>query len=220
MEPLENLGHGGYCSSCNTIKPLKEFKRYLTNAEALSRGYAANYRVEVETTLCKSCRPKPRPITKLRAGEIRQRVASGDLDGVVAHSELSKRNVRAQIKRKMSSAAQARARWNVQLKALLKPMSEHIIGVDNWIRYQKKRGTPSDAPSMVFMGDYLALLRKERERIKFNQLMEPAPITNTAWQQYTPYAKRLELWKKWDEMPPDQRRLMLRTPPLLATYKE
>jgi len=52
MESLESLSHGAYCSRCNTIKPIKEFKRYLTNSEALSRGYAANHSVDVETTIC------------------------------------------------------------------------------------------------------------------------------------------------------------------------
>jgi hypothetical protein len=220
MNPTETLGRGAYCSRCNTIKPIAEFKRYLTNAEALSRGYAANYKVEVESSVCKACRPKPRPINKLRAGELRQRVASGDIDAVTAAHVLNKRNARAKLARKMYGAKQAQKKWDADLKALLKPMSAHITSVDNWLRYQTKKGVAPDAPSVVFMVGYLALLRRQREHIKYDQLMSPKPVTQTAWQQFTPFEERLELWKKWDALPPDERQRTTKTPPLLATYKE
>ena len=220
MKPLENLGRGGYCSRCNTIKPIAEFTRFLTNAEALARGYRANFKVEVETTTCKDCRPKPRPIGKLRAAEIRQRVSSGDLDQVTANLEMHKRHARAQLSRKVRRAKQAQQTWAKQLKEILAPMSAHITSVDNWLRYQAKKGTPPEAPSVVFMAEYLAELRQRREKIKYDQLMHPGPPPHQAWQQFTPQETRLEIWKKWDALPPDERQKTARTPPLLATYRD
>ena len=217
---MENLQRGGYCSACNTIKPIAEFMRTLTHAQAKARGYSGMRRVEIESKLCKDCQPKPRPVSALPAGEIKHRVGIGALDPITANHVLNKRRARAALKRKVFGAQQAQKKWDADLKAVLKPMSAHIESVDNWIRYQNKKGIAPDAPSVVFMVGYLALLRRQREHIKYDHLMHPKPVTQTAWQQFTPFEERLELWKKWDEMPPDERRLMLRTPPLLATYRD
>lgn len=220
MQPLENLGRGGFCSTCNTIKPIAEFMRPLTPLQAKARGYSGMRRIEVESSMCKDCQPKPRPVSKLRAGEIRQRVSQGSLDPITAKLEMNKRNARARLSRKLHRAKQAQQTWSKQLKEILAPMSAHITSVDNWLRYQAKKGVPSDAPSVVFMAEYLAELRQRREKIKYDQLMHPGPPQHQTWQQFTPHENRLEIWKKWDALPPDERQRTLRTPPLLATYKE
>ena len=220
MIDLKNLGRGGYCSRCNTIKPIAEFMRPLTPLQARARGYSGLRRIEVESSMCKDCQPKPRSVSKLRAVEIRQRVSQGSLDPITANLELSKRNARARLSRKHHRAKQAQQEWAAQLKTILKPMSAHITSVDNWIRYQEKKGVAPDAPSVVFMVEYLAQLRRERERIKFDHLTQPGPPQHTAWQQFTPLPERLELWKKWDALTPEDRQTMVRTPPLLATYKD
>ena len=220
MKPLESLGHGGYCSRCNTIKPIAEFMRPLSTLQAKARGYSGMRRIEVESSMCKDCQPKPRPVSKLRAAEIQQRVSQGSLDPITAKLEMTKRHARAKMSRKLHRAKQAQQTWAAQFKDVIKPMSAHIIGVDNWLRYQARKGTPPEAPSMVFMAEYLAQLRRERDRIKTDPLMNPGPPEHKAWQQYTPHETRLELWKKWDALPPEERQRTTHTPPLLATYKE
>lgn len=217
---MENLQRGGFCSTCNTIKPIAEFMRTLTHAQAKARGYSGMRRVQIESSQCKACQRKPRPTSALPAGEIQHRVSIGALDPITAQYVLNKRRARAVIKRKFAGAQQAQKKWDAALRALIKPMSAHITSVDNWLRYQAKKGIPSDAPSVVFMVEYLAFLRKERERVKYEQLMRPDKITQTTWQQFTPHETRVEIWKKWDALPPDERQRTLRTPPLLATYKE
>ena len=217
---MENLQRGGFCSTCNTIKPIAEFMRTLTHAQAKARGYSGMRRVQIESSQCKACQRKPRPPSALPAGEIQHRVGIGAMDPITAQYILNKRRARAVIKRKFAGAQQAQRKWARQLADLIKPMSAHITSVDNWLRYQAKTGNPPDAPSMVFMAEYLAFLRKRREKIKYDQLMHPGPVTQTTWQQFTQYPERLELWKKWDALPPNERQRTLRTPPLLATYRD
>ena len=217
---MENLQRGGFCATCNTIKPIADFMRTLTHAQAKARGYSGMRRVQIESSQCKDCQRKPRPPSKLPAGEIQHRVSIGALDPITAKNILAKRHARAVIKRKVAGAVQAQRNWAKELGGVLRPMSAHIVGVDNWLRYQARKGTPPEAPSMVFMAEYLAQLRRERDRIKTDQLMNPGPPPHQAWQQYTPYETRLELWKKWDALPPDERQRTIHTPPLLATYKE
>lgn len=220
MQDLPELVDGAQCKRCDAIKPLKEFTRFLTGAEARAQGYAGNYRVKVVGNVCKDCRPRRKPLSKLRAGEIRQRIDSGDVNPIAGAYEIKKRNARAKLTRQVVGTKMAHKRWLKDLREIVRPMSEHITSVDNWIRYQVKRGAPSDAPSVVFMVDYLRTLRTLRAQIKGDHLIKPKRVTATTWEQLIPRPERMELWKKWDALAPDQRHLMLRTPPRAALYRD
>jgi hypothetical protein len=236
MTNLENLGRGGYCSRCNTIKPIEHFTRYLTNAEALSRGYAANYRVKVETSTCKDCRPKARPPSKLRAAELRQRVSSGDLDEVTAGYIHRKRLARAAMSRKVGRAKQAQRVWQEQLATLVvgqkdeqtgkrkqgrndpPSMTQHIIQVDNWVRHQAKKPGATETPLYKFMVAYLEKVRHERERIKNHQLFNPGPVVATRWEELVDKVLWMELRLAWADLTPEDRRGLVRVTPDLVLY--
>jgi hypothetical protein len=243
MTNLENLGRGGYCSRCNTIKPIEHFTRYLTNAEAKSRGYAANYRVKVETSTCKDCRPKARPPSKLRAAELRQRVSSGDLDPITAGYIHKKRLARATISRKLGRAKQAYRTWQEQLMVLLlgewekklvdgklrnvkrkqgrndpPSLTQHIIQVDNWVRHQAKKPGATETPLYKFMVAYLEKVRHERERIKNHQLFNPGPVVATRWEELVDKALWMELRLAWADLTPEDRRGLVRVTPDLVLY--
>ena len=233
MINLDSLSDGAVCPECNDIKPLKEFTRFLTRAEALSRGYVANVRVKVETKLCKSCQPKARPPSKLRAGELRQRVSSGDLDPITAALIHKKRLARAKISRKLKRGEQSERVWKEQLMTLLAgpkdkgkrqqgrtappSMTQHIIQVDNWVRYSEKQGK-TNTPLYQFMVAYLEKVRHERERIKNRQEFNPAKVTATRWEELVSKDLWLSLRRAWNDLTPEDRRGLVRVTPDLVMY--
>ena len=79
------------CKSCGETKPLAEFRYKLTRAQMKAQGYAGNVLVTAEGRLCKYCRPRKKPRSKLTRKELVTKASSGDLHPFVAQSIIAKR---------------------------------------------------------------------------------------------------------------------------------
>lgn len=240
MIDIESLADGALCPGCNTIKTLKHFTRFLSGAEARYQGYAGNVRVKVETKLCKSCQPKRKPLSKRRAGELRQMVETGDIDLVTAEHIQKKRLSRAWLSRQFKGVQQAIKKREEQLKVLLlgpvekdpetkkvkrlqgaddpPSMAKHIMQVDSWLRYQAKKPGATKTPLYQFMAWYFKELKQEKERIKTAQMFHPAPIKATRWEELAHEEVWRRVRRKWADLAPEDRRGLTRVTPDLVMY--
>ena len=96
-----------FCSKCGAHKPLAEFKRLLTRGQMQGRGYLGHVRMEIESKLCKACQPKPKTIDQLTIKQIQTRVATGDINQVLADSIIKERLATSNQRR----SAKTSERW-------------------------------------------------------------------------------------------------------------
>lgn len=216
---MDDLHHGAYCALCDSIKPIREFMRTLTPAQARARGYSGMRPVEIESTMCKDCQPKPRPISKLSAGEIRQRVSQGAIDALAANLEMSRRHARAALKRKVFSAQQVQKRWQGEVRALLKGLSAEIVSTANQWRYRTKTLGES-GPHVDFLEYYVALLRRVRRETLDAHFMRPRPVAETRWEQVFDFSTRMEVRRKWQALSVEDRERLRKKMPALAVYRD
>lgn len=159
IRPVEGI-EGGYCSKCNTIKPLKAFTRLLTFAESKRRGYVGNHRVEVIDSLCKPCQPKRIRRERMTRNQIHNAVDAGDMGLFDAEMLLRKRDMQAtEGKRRGAFSRWAKARqkrWAPRIFQLNKDMAT--------LHQQEKNGRINGNQAIV---DYAVRYKQVLNNIRY-----------------------------------------------------
>lgn len=159
IRPVEGI-EGGYCSKCNTIKPLKAFTRLLTFAESKRRGYVGNHRVEVIDSLCKPCQPKRIRRERMTRNQIHNAVDAGDMGLFDAEVLLRRRDMQAtEGKRRGAYSRWAKARqkrWAPLIFQLNKDMAI--------LHQQEKNGRIKGNQAIV---DYAARYKQVLNNIRY-----------------------------------------------------
>lgn len=212
------------CSKCGAIKPIKDFQRRMSKAYAQGMGKAAGVGMVVESSMCKACQPKPKPVHKLTRKELHNKVQSGDVHAMVAEAVLEKRHTRARIK--MREAVQSTwdkvrmAHWD----ALIDTTQKELRRVQQQEKYVKTNPKTCDEESLLtFFVEYKALLTASVARLKMRQrthIKKDSPLPPHAdWQGYidpTDWQKVRTLW----EATPFTYRTASKNPALLSVHPE
>jgi hypothetical protein len=212
------LKAAAFCPDCQTVKPLPEFKRYLTGGELAAQGYTSGAKVEIETAKCRSCRPKRKPVHRLNAAELKNRAANGDIKPYVAQQimqERKKRGLAAQRAGAIKSyLSKVKAKWT----PILAGFQAEAVPVRHQIKYERARNP--DSPLMAFLTAYQTMLQETASLLKFHHIrLKPSMPEKDRpdWQQYVPKPQRAKLEALWHAVPMDKR-LKVRVPALF-TYR-
>jgi hypothetical protein len=204
---------GKQCKKCRAIKPLAEFKRKLSRAQSIAKGYSGNYQLEVESAMCKACRPKTKPASVLTKKELHNKIMSGDLREHQAEEILERRAQLKPLKQGMASRKQWEKKWAGDLRALLKPMQEEIRSVERQIRY-----SCTDQPERLkFFEWYVATLRSEKAKIEFDYAKKPRRVPECIWQDLMSGTVIVQARETWGEIPIEKRFRMKQ--PALVVYR-
>ena len=173
---------GKWCAKCSTIKPLAQFKRNLTAAEAKSHGYSGQRKVEVETAACKSCTPKrTKPIEKMTKPEIMAKVELGEINALTARLTLEQR--RAEFAREVSAGG--KKRWaNTRAKLwvpIIEQLSAEIQDVQMQRSYARVKGHHTIAG---YCTDYLDILKRVRSDLQLAKRRGVRDPEHPHWQMY------------------------------------
>lgn len=200
------------CVACKQIKPLAEFKRYLSRAQARARGYSGNARVEIESSMCKGCQPRTKGLGELTTKEIHNRVSFGELHTALANAELEKRKTKATINRKVAT----KAAW---ITAKTAPWTEVMAGLRKELAstQQQEKHVKTAWPDLqlTFFLEYKLLLTQLRERMKFAWKGKGEPPKHMHWENYVDWEERIRIQRLWEAMPHDYRK-RARLPALAA----
>ena len=101
---MQDFSHG-LCPKCNTVKPMKSFRKLATPSQMRAWGKEGAVRMTVETKHCKECRPQPIPLSKLPPAKIKERIASGE----IIYKDLAKAEKILANRIERSKAAMARS---------------------------------------------------------------------------------------------------------------
>ena len=195
--------HAAMCATCKSIKPLAEFKRNLSRAQARARGYSGNAPVEIESSMCKACQPRAKGLSELTTKEIHNRVNSGDLYARIANAELEKRKTKATINRQMATSAA----WRTAKTA---PWTEVMAGIRKELastqQQEKHVKTAWPELDLTFFLEYKLVLTQTRERIKFMWQGKGLPPQHMQWENYIEWEERLRIKRLWEALPPEYRK--------------
>jgi len=205
--------HAAMCATCKSIKPLAEFKRRLSRAQARARGYAGNVPVEIESSMCKDCQPRTRGLRELTAKEMQNRVNAGDLYAPLANAELEKRKIKAAINRQMATSAAWAAARTAPWTGIMAALRTELAAIQQQEKHVKKAWPDLD---LTFFLEYKLMLSQLRERMKFLWQGKGLPPEHTQWEDYIAWEERLRIKQLWEDLPPEYRKRARL--PRLATY--
>lgn len=187
-----------FCSECGVLKPLAEFKRLLTRAQTKARGYAGTHRVEIDSKLCKSCQPKPKPLHKLTKKELLNKVASGDVNSFLADSVLKERAATVNERR----SAKTSARWAEKQKKEWQKLVFNVGTEITMVRQQLKYSYMiQDMTRKEYAKTYLDVLNRLRARLRFAALKPHSAPESVYWVEHLHQEEINQVRDVWEKLP-------------------
>lgn len=194
-----------FCADCGAFKPRAEFKRLLTRAQSKARGYVGTHRVEIDSKLCKSCQPKPKPLEKLTKKELLNKVASGDVNSFLADSIIKERAATVNARR----SAKTSARWGEKQKKEWQNLVLHIGREITTARHQLKYAhTIKDMVRKEYAKTYLDVMNRLRARLRFAALKPQSAPHSVYWVEHLHQEEITQVRDVWEKLPIETRARM------------
>ena len=169
------------CAKCGESRPLNEFTYLATLAQSKAWGRAGNVRMTLESKNCKDCRPKRKPVSKLSAKEIHNKVQSGDMNALMAKHLRIRQQQDEHNNQSMSSRKRWLRMWKAELKEALKPITREIISARNAHLYARRNGYVDKAE---FYFEYMGLLMHEKTHADMEYTIRPRRPASARWADY------------------------------------
>jgi len=187
------------CAKCGESRPLKHFTYLATYAQSKAWGRAGNVRMEITSKLCKDCRPKRKPTSKLTKKDIHNKVQTGDLNAYLAQNLLIIKQRTAHNKQGMASRKRWLKEWKAELAEALKPITYEIISARNTWHYARGKGYVDKAE---FYFEYMGLLRHEKTHAEMSFMLTPSRPVSSRWDAYISPMVFTRVREMWASLPP------------------
>jgi len=201
------------CAKCGESRPLNEFTYLATYAQSKAWGRAGNVRMTLESKHCKNCRPKRKPVSKLSAKEIHNRVQSGDMNALMAKHLREKQAQNESNKQGMSARKRWLKAWKVELRTAIAPITREIISAKRAWEYARDKGYIDKA---TFYHEYHGLLMHEKTHAEMSFMLKPSRPPSSRWADYISPAVFTRVREMWAGLPPIYKAGKI---PLLITYR-
>jgi len=169
----------------------------------MARGHVGAVRLEIESSMCKACQPKPTPISKLSIKELRNRISTGDIKAYIGEAEIESRTKR----RKDASAVASILRWERHYRdtwrQLINGIQEEIKSLQQQVKYSRKND-PSPA-RLGFFINYQTILTKARDGLRIKARLAKDSAESQDWRSYVDVDDLAILRAMWLEMPIETR---------------
>jgi len=187
------------CTKCGESHDISQFKYRATYAQSKSWGRAGNVRMEIISKLCRNCRPKRKPVSRLTRKEMHNKVQTGDMNAFIAKHEVAKRKRDAKNKQAISSRKRWEKQWKAELRDILKPIRKEIISARKVWEYAKEKGYVDKAN---FYHAYHGLLHHEKTHAEYNHMTNPRRPPSARWADYIHPNVFSQIKEMWAGLPP------------------
>jgi len=167
----------------------------------------------LESKHCKDCRPKRKPISKLSAKEIHNRVQSGDMNSLMAKHLRIRQQQDESTKQGMAARKRWLKVWRAALKEAIKPITREIVSAKKVLGYAKDKGYVDKAE---FYREYHALLSHEKTHAELSHMTHPRRPPSSRWADYISPEVFTRVREMWAGLPPIYKAGKI---PLLITYR-
>jgi hypothetical protein len=153
----------------------------------------------ITSKLCKACRPKRKPTSKLTKKDLHNKVQTGDLNAYLADNLLIIRQRTAHNKQGIASRKRWLKAWKAELAEALKPITKEIVSARNAHLYAKEKGYVDKAE---FYFRYHAILKHEKNHIEYNFMTNPRRPASARWADYLGDSVFTIVREMWAALPP------------------
>ena len=155
--------------------------------------------MELESKLCRNCRPKRKPVSRLTKKEMHNKVQTGDMNALIAKHEVAKRKLDAKNKQAISSRKRWEKQWKAELKEALAPITREITSARKAWEYAHDKGYVDKAN---FYQEYGELLRKEKNWAELHHATNPSRPPSSRWADYVDKDTFSRIREMWAALPP------------------
>lgn len=201
------------CAKCGESRPLKEFTYLATYAQSKAWGRAGNVRMEITSKLCKACRPKRKPTSKLTKKDLHNKVQTGDLNAYLADKLLIVKQRDAHNKQAIASRKRWLKAWKVELRTALAPITREIVSAKRAYEYARNKGYGGKDK---FYFEYHAILKHEKAHIELSHATNPRRPQSARWADYLGDNVFTIVREMWAGLPPIYKAGKI---PLLIKYR-
>lgn len=187
------------CTKCGESHALSQFKYRATYAQSKAWGRAGNVRMEIESKLCRNCRPKRKPVSRLTKKEMHNKVQTGDMNAFIAKHEVAKRKQDAKNKQAISSRKRWEKEWKAELKEALAPITKEIASARKAWEYARDKGYTQKAE---FYFEYHGMLKHEKTHAEMSYMLTPRRPVSARWADYIGDAVFTRVREMWASLPP------------------
>lgn len=198
------------CAKCNDVKPLSEFKRKLSRMQSQARGYVGAHALEIESSMCKACQPKAKPLKELPKKTLKNRAATGDTRPYIVNAILAERKEnRARLGR-----ISVNKRWRKVHDALWGTVRQGVKAELAAVHQQRKYAMKKESrqPTLAYIEAYKTLLSKTQAAIGLAALTtQGGPEKNKEgddtpmWMRYIADEERAAVLLLWNALTPELR---------------
>ena len=167
----------------------------------------------LESKNCKACRPKRKPVAKLSAKEIHNRVQTGDMNALMAKHLREKQAQDEHNKQSISARKRWLKAWRVELRTALAPITREIISAKRAWEYARDKGYVDKA---TFYHEYMGLLNHEKTHAEMSHMLTPRRPVSARWADYISPEVFTRVRDMWAGLPPVYKAGKI---PLLITYR-
>ena len=201
------------CAKCNDVKPLSEFKRKLSRMQSQARGYVGAHALEIESSMCKACQPKAKPLREQSMRALKNRAATGDTRPYIVNEILAERKENLVRSGRIASLKRWRKVHEAQWGSVIEGARAELLAVHQQHKYAKKQmGKPNQTGGQAvheFLEAYKALLSQTKARIGLAAEQTqggPSKHKNgTDWLSYIDNDTRDNALDLWHAIPPEMR---------------
>jgi len=168
----------------------------------------------LESKNCKACRPKRKPVAKLSAKEIHNRVQTGDMNSYMAQQLRIKQQQTEHNKQAMAARKRWLKVWKAELKEVLAPITKEIISAKRAWEYARDKGYVDKAE---FYFRYHAILKHEKAHIELSYATNPRRPHSARWADYLADNVFTIVREMWAALPPVYKHSRI---PLLIAYRD
>jgi hypothetical protein len=151
------------CAKCNDVKPLSEFKRKLSRMQSQARGYVGAHALEIESSMCKACQPKAKPLKELPLRALKNRAATGDTRPYIVNAILAERKENKVKSGRLSSLKRWRKVYDALWGSVIEGVKAELLAVHQQRKYAVKK--ESRQPTLAYIEAYKNLLSQTKAAI-------------------------------------------------------
>jgi hypothetical protein len=169
--------------------------------------------MEITSKLCKACRPKRKPTSKLTKKDLHNKVQTGDLNAYLAQNLLIVRQRDAHNKQAIASRKRWLKVWKVELRTALAPITREIVSAKRAYEYARNKGYGGKDK---FYFEYHAILKHEKAHIELSHATNPRRPQSARWADYLGDNVFTIVREMWARLPPIYKAGKI---PLLIKYR-
>ena len=169
--------------------------------------------MEITSKLCKACRPKRKPTSKLTKKDLHNKVQTGDMNALMAHHLREKQSQDAHNKQAIASRRRWLKVWKAELADALEPIKWEIVSARNAWMYARRNGYVDKA---TFYHEYMGLLKHEKTHAEMSHMLKPSRPPSSRWADYISPFVFTRVRDMWAVLPPVYKHSKI---PLLITYR-